>query len=192
MQTVISSLIALAGIWVVLVHGYRSYSVYRHRLVLFTLRDELFNVGADGVIPFTAPAYTRLRDLLNAHIRFADRMDAMFGLILTLLVGREFRRQGAVLEQDWKSAVGSLDVEARKRIETIRHRMQLELIRQFVLGELLWVPFMLAILLCLVAMSAVMVFMRSPAMLIRGTKHQLEHRASITTNELDAAALCTS
>jgi len=41
---------------------------------LFALRRELFLYAADGNIPFSSPAYTHLRYVLNGSLRFAERM----------------------------------------------------------------------------------------------------------------------
>lgn len=52
---------------------------------LFTLRRELFLLAADGRIAPTHPAYAYLRNALNAHIRYAERITFVRGFLAPML-----------------------------------------------------------------------------------------------------------
>jgi hypothetical protein len=192
MEHVISSLISLGALWLIAMFGYRSYSVYRHRLVLFKLRDELFDLGADGVVAFDSKAYAFLRSLLNGHIRFGDRTDAAFTAVLWIALGREIRGGAAALEAEWKAALAPLSTEARKQLEVIRARMQLEVLRQVFVGELLWVPVFAVFILGLIVVAFAVTFARSPAMLFARTVETLEGKAKTVKLEWDVAATCAA
>ena len=53
---------------------------------LFEIRDNVFDIAADGRISFDDPAYRFLRDFLNTIIRFADRVSVPRFLFLSSVV----------------------------------------------------------------------------------------------------------
>src|ERR1019366_1144637 len=82
---VITCLLLLA-LWVLTMHSYRSYTVERHRLRLFEIRDELFDLARSGELRFSDEPYTLLRSMINGHIRFGNRTDFLFMFFVGLAV----------------------------------------------------------------------------------------------------------
>jgi hypothetical protein len=116
--------------WVYLAfYCFRDYRIDSLRQRLFELRDELFDLAAQGQIEFTHPAYTSTRTLLNSVIRFAHR----------ITVGRTLLAMIFPIQTDstprFVSALNELpDGEIKRRIMLIQVRLAAALVYHLVTG----------------------------------------------------------
>jgi hypothetical protein len=69
----IMSLLGLIALWAFWYYLWKPQRVDTFRQKLFCLRSDLFDLAAEGIVPFDHPAYTQLRLLINGLIRFAHR-----------------------------------------------------------------------------------------------------------------------
>lgn len=121
LANVILSGFGLFVVWYLLAIAYPNVvtDAFRHRV--FVLRDELFLLGADGVVPFDHPAYRHLRSSMNGLLRFGHRisMGDFFWLRKWLrkpvLAGEAAKERVA-----WEAAISSLPPEARAHVQRIR------------------------------------------------------------------------
>lgn len=65
------ALIALGGIGLIFYGPWQKWCEEYARQSVFKIRDEIFDLAADGQLSFDDPAYKHLRDSLNSVIRFA-------------------------------------------------------------------------------------------------------------------------
>jgi len=111
----IISLIGLAGLWALWYYFWKPQRVDAFREELFALRDSLFDLAADGVVPFRHPAYAQLRLLINGMIRFAHRLT-----FPTMIVAAITSRHAPPTEYAaWQASVQELPAESRKRLLAI-------------------------------------------------------------------------
>src|SRR5688572_19860233 len=86
------SALGLYGLWLLWTWLYRDYRIDLFRDRMFALRQDLFDLAAQGVIPFDHPAYGALRRTMNGFIRLADQVNLTATLALALEV-RGFKPQ---------------------------------------------------------------------------------------------------
>jgi len=111
----ITSLLGLAGLWVLWYYLLKPQRVDAFREDLFTLRDSLFDLAADGVVPFNHPAYAQLRLLINGMIRFAHRLTGSM-MIVAAIQSRDVPPGEYAA---WQASVQKLPEEPRKRLLAI-------------------------------------------------------------------------
>ncbi len=78
----LTSLIAIAILWVTLFWLYRDYCVDLFRQRMFALRDELFDEALRHNIPFDHGSYGVLRVAMNGFIRFAHQFNLAHFIIV--------------------------------------------------------------------------------------------------------------
>jgi hypothetical protein len=71
---VVHSAVGLLILWALFYVCYRSYLLDKCRQALFEIRDDLFDLAAQGEIDFHEDCYRTLREDLNSLIFFADKM----------------------------------------------------------------------------------------------------------------------
>lgn len=76
------SALGLSALWAFYFWFYWDYRIDKTRQELFSLRDELFDLAADGRISFHHPAYGLLRTTMNGMIRYTHRVDILHVLAL--------------------------------------------------------------------------------------------------------------
>lgn len=114
---------------------FRNLRVDRLRHEMFKLRDELFLEAARGTIPFSHPAYHRLRATMNGFIRFAHRL-AIWHFIITLFMSpNRGRDEARAANDEWDKSICDLDEQQREVINRYRHKMAV-----LVLGHFLATP----------------------------------------------------
>ena len=86
LANVLTSSLSLLALWIILVGPYRWYRTDLFRQRLFALRDELFDLAADGHLAYDAPAYAQLRTTINGYIRFAERFGVSHLVLSQLFV----------------------------------------------------------------------------------------------------------
>lgn len=71
---VVHSAFGLIVLWALFYLCYRAYLLDKCRQSLFEIRDDLFDLAAQGEISFAEDCYRTLREDLNSLIFFADKM----------------------------------------------------------------------------------------------------------------------
>jgi len=116
---------------------------------LFELRNQLFNLAADGKIAFVDPAYRELRDHLNVSIRFAHALT--FGALVAFLVARDGQTDPAPALPGAIERVGDPDV--RQSLRDIMQEAALAVaVHMVIRSPALWV--MLPMVMAGVALSS--------------------------------------
>ncbi len=125
------SLFAIVLSWIVLFGLYPGYraDALRHRLSV--LRDELFDLAAAGLVPFSHPAYLHLRAMLLAAIRSAGHLTfsrmVLIAAACHLLPGR-FSHPGG---DSWEA----VRAEAPQELASIHERIELLIARHMASGS---------------------------------------------------------
>jgi hypothetical protein len=130
----ISGWISVAGLWVLFFWLYRDYRLDAFRQDLFALRDELFNIAAEGQLTFSSRAYGMLRSSLNGNIQFGHKWGFLDVLSFFLFTRRQAHLNHAAecYRVQWEDAIGTLDSNTRAAVESIRTRMHLRIAQQIV------------------------------------------------------------
>ena len=115
--------------------------IFRQRL--FAIRDELFDLAADGEISFCEPAYTRLRFLVNGMIQYAHRISLPL-LLVSLTLMKEYPKS---IRVDWKETLNATPEGARLKLLRIHERMDDAFAKHLIYGSIFLVGlfFVLAI-----------------------------------------------
>jgi hypothetical protein len=127
----IMSLLGLIALWALWFYLLKPQRVDRFRQQLFDLRSDLFDLAADGVVPFDHPGYTKLRLLINGMIRFAHR--ASLGSLVVAAAQAKNAPSSALAE--WKKNVEGLPEDARTRLNSIHSRLSEAFVRHLVNGS---------------------------------------------------------
>ena len=133
------------------------------RQQLFELRDQLFDIAADGRLSFESDSYKILRRVFNTGIRFAHQADWVH--ILTFyLVAR--RRKGAIFKSAMQipHLVDQIkDEKARAEVQHIITRMHLVLVWHVYRRSLVLIPLGFLVLLAAVFFTlSIKIFTRTP------------------------------
>ncbi|MEZ6072590.1 MAG: hypothetical protein R3C10_20595 [Pirellulales bacterium] len=148
----ISSLVSLCFIWYLFFWLYRDYRLDRFRNNLFTLRDELFDLAADGEIAFDDDAYGILRSTINGTIQHGHRLGLIELLCARVFVSREqLRRHATEYQRDWDHACGTLAPAVREKLLAIRRRHHRYLAEQVILTSAVMM-FSLTVLIALLVL----------------------------------------
>ena len=113
--------VGLLGILYYLWQDYR-LDALRHRL--FVLRDELFDMGAAGLIPFSHPAYTMLRSLINGYLRFGHRLNLTAACVVSISHRIYPEAKNPPFEPRLNEAAAELDPVVKEKIVGIYGRLQ--------------------------------------------------------------------
>lgn len=120
--TIIFSTLSLLLIWASIVWFWKDYFLDEFRQSMFKLRDELFLMAADGLIPFEHPAYGMQRLAINGTIRFAHRISLTQYIAFSLFVRGSMDALHVSYQSRWNAALEDLDAPARAAIIDIRNR----------------------------------------------------------------------
>lgn len=130
----IDTTIKLLVLWVLIYWAYRPYRIDSLRQRLFALRDELFDLAADGHIEFSDPAYWRLRLAINGMIRFAHRISFARLVFTSVLFSPVLADASSYVR--WRESVKRVDsAKTQERLRQIHHQMSLILVRHMVSGS---------------------------------------------------------
>jgi hypothetical protein len=114
----LAGLVALWGMWYFLLKEQR---IDQFREELFAIRDELFDMAANGELKFQQSAYTEFRVLLNGMLRFAHRAN-LVGLNIAVL--RSHLRKGAPEGfTRWEKSLQELPTPTRSKLLRLHQRM---------------------------------------------------------------------
>lgn len=140
----VSSLLAIAGIWILLTWAFRNYRVDRFRQGIFEVRDDLFLYAAEGHITFDHPAYTTLRTLCNGYLRSAHRLSLTSLFLLWVSLHDDHRAALEAQEsfqEKWERALAGLRPEVVEQMRMCHARIDFYVSRQLIFGS----PFMMAL-----------------------------------------------
>jgi hypothetical protein len=110
------SLLGLIALWAFWYYLWRPQRVDAFRQKLFALRTELFDLGANQVVPFDDDAYTQLRLMINGMIRFAHQVS--FPTLLVVMAQSKHAPSDPLLA--WKKNVQKLPEDARKQLLAVQ------------------------------------------------------------------------
>jgi hypothetical protein len=119
LSSAVSILLLLVG-WFKLHHDYFEDAF---RQSMFGLRDELFDMGVQGELPFDHQAYTLLRTTMNGFIRFAHHL-SLFQIFLCAIFRKGVPHRPSFAEQ-WETALRGCAPGTRAKLEGMRSRMNL-------------------------------------------------------------------
>ena len=125
---------------------YQPYRLDKYRDNLFTLRAELFDLAANGKIPFDHPAYVILRDTMNGSIRFAHQMGVLDILIYSLLGGNSgTAKTEPSYSKMWSTSTEDLDDATKAVLIKFRLRYHLRVIEQLIFTSPVFVGTMISV-----------------------------------------------
>lgn len=129
MITLISSAFVIAlilAIWHVIFNVYPHSAIALARYNLFELRDELFDMAAEGKLDFKSPGYKACRQMINGFIRYAHDMSLM-QMFTTQLVAK-FRGQ-KISTKEWDAAFERLGPDERKLVDSVMRKAMVHMVR---------------------------------------------------------------
>lgn len=132
----------VSALWAFFAWLYRSYRDDLLKQALFELRDELFDLAADGRLGFSDQGYTMLRGSLNGLLFEAERISLVGLVVLNYSSARSLRMKQ--IEESyrlkWEHAVGQLPEDVARDLESIRMRMNVRLVEHVVMSSaLFWI-----------------------------------------------------
>lgn len=177
-------LLSLLAFWILNFTVFARYRVEATRQRLFQVRDDLFDYAADGNISFSHPAYIQLRRVINAQIRFCDRMSLP---VLVMLFATAKRRLPLTqrLQETWKEAQSDISADVAKQLDSFRGKAHLVLFTHVLRSPLAWIPVLALVLLLLAVAAFAALTGRKP----RDTQRKVQERKESTLLAVDAAAL---
>ena len=116
----------ILALWHVAFNVYPHSAIALARYNLFELRDDLFNLAAEGKLDFRSPGYRACRQMINGFIRYAHDMSLM-QMVTTQLVAKV--RGQKISTKEWDAAIERLDPEARKLVESVMRQAMVHMIR---------------------------------------------------------------
>jgi hypothetical protein len=122
-------------LWLLFYLGWRPYRVDRVREQLFEIRNELFLYAAAGEISFENLAYRKLRDRINALIRFAETMT--FTRVIIFAV-EEMRSPNPALvktQEEWVEAMSVASEANKLKIGELDKRVRNILVSHLIKGS---------------------------------------------------------
>ena len=138
-------------LWALVFLCWRSYRVDRLRDQLFGLRNELFDITAQGALSFDDPAYQMLRNTMNGLIRGAEHIS--FFRYMVVSIGEDASEYSIATEnfRRWTSAIENLSEPQRKVVLGINEKLNDIMIGNLLLGSpLLWILIPLGLIAVLI------------------------------------------
>jgi hypothetical protein len=129
----IISLLGLIALWAFWYYLWKPQRVDIFRQRLFSLRSDLFDLAADGVVPFDHPAYAQLRLLINGMIRFAHRVS--FATLVIAIV--QSKRAPSDPLAAWRRNVEKLPEGARERVLAVHKDVSAAFSKHLIDGSML-------------------------------------------------------
>lgn len=141
------SLAAIAGLWIFFFWLYRDYRLDKFRESLFSLRDELYDLGLNEKIGFDHLSYGMLRSLINGSIQFGHRL-GLFGILTFVLIRRKEERFTKIsFDEMWKESLATLPEDVQDELNTLRGRFHFLLLEQVVFTSLLLVGTLISVVI---------------------------------------------
>jgi hypothetical protein len=131
----LTSLVSIAGLWILLFWLYRDYCVDKFRQDMFALRDELFDAAANGQLAFDSTAYGVLRRTMNGFIRFAHRFTLLQALLLVGIARDGIEHGADSFAARWDRATRDLSPAANEIVLRYRMRMNVLVLKYVLLSS---------------------------------------------------------
>jgi hypothetical protein len=128
----LQSVAPLFGLWLAVYYLWRDFRYDAFREDIFSVRDEMFLWAAKGNIRFSNPAYTILRNRMNALLRHGH--DLTVTRTVLMLVTYDGTKSDIAIQ--WDKAVEELPVEVKSRINWYDRRVTI-----FVFQHLIYCSF---------------------------------------------------
>jgi hypothetical protein len=112
-MTAITSVVGLFGLWIAVYYLWRDFRNDAFRDDIFSVRDRMFLYAAQGNISFEHPAYTILRNRMNALLRHGHEF-TLTRLVLLLATGNVEKDQALIA---WESALAELPSETQEKLK---------------------------------------------------------------------------
>lgn len=157
MITITASIIAAL---LVLALGHVAFTIYPQSAIamarhnLFNLRDELFDLGAQGKLNFKSPGYKATRQLINGLIKYAHDVSLM--QIFTTKLIMKARKQRITSVKDWEKAIDALSKEEREYVDDIYRKAMVHMVRLLITKSVLLTSALAVFLVlggCVIAMQ---------------------------------------
>lgn len=131
-----TTLISIAGIWILLFWCVRAYRVDALRASIFALRGELFDLAARGDIAFDHPAYGQLRTTMNGFLRLAERIDLMSTVLTNKAIAKAPpNTEPHLYEARWKESLDTLSPGTAMELNALRARMHFEIAKNILFNS---------------------------------------------------------
>jgi hypothetical protein len=127
----IMSLLGLIALWAFWYYLWKPQRVDIFRQKLFALRSDLFDLAANGTVPFDHPGYTQLRLLINGLIQFAHR--ASFPTLIFAVVQSRTVPPDAL--DAWKKNVSRLPESERKQLLAVHSAVSVVFAKHLIGGS---------------------------------------------------------
>ena len=114
---------------------WKGQRISRLRDDLFRMRQELFAVAASEKIAFTHPAYIRLRELLNANIRYAHKATGARVLVRSVVARRKPGSDSRICQLCGALRDETLPADVRGRLLSIHYRMDRRIAFHLLIGS---------------------------------------------------------
>jgi hypothetical protein len=135
----IMSLLGLIGLWAFWYYLWKPQRVDAFRQELFGLRSELFDLGANQVVPFDHAAYAQLRLMINGTIRYAHQVS--FPTLLVVIAQSEHAPSDPLAV--WKKHVQELPEDGRNRLLAIHNRVSGAFAKHLIGGSIILFSYVL-------------------------------------------------
>ena len=170
----IMSLLGLIGLWAFWYYLWKPQRVDAFRQELFGLRSELFDLGANQVVPFDHPAYTQLRLMTNGMIRSAHQVS----LPSVLVVVAQPKHAPSEPLSAWKKNVQKLPEEGRKQLLAVHDRVSEAYAKHLIGGSIILINY--------VALRVLYAVAKAIILLLIGRKDLRKFTVSQARNRVDS------
>lgn len=134
-EIVLKSVLGLAGLWFFLTYFWRGYRIDALRDELFFMRDKLFMYAAEGNLDFENPAYSILRERMNALIRYAHEFTLTKLLIALVMIKRDkeyWQREQYPWIVKWQESVKQLPEQAQTVMNNFNESLTFAMLKHMV------------------------------------------------------------
>lgn len=111
----LTSVVGLLGLWIGVYYLWQDFRNDAFRDDIFCVRDQMFLFAANGNISFNHPAYTNMRDRMNALLRHG--LDFTLTRLFILLITHRDLKSNMLTE--WEASLADLPVETQEKMKEI-------------------------------------------------------------------------
>ena len=130
--------IGAGGCWALWFCCIKEYRVDAFRERLFSIRDKLFYLAAEGRIAFDDPAYVELRALINGMLRFAHRVSLL--TLITFVRNPVHKADTTNPYQLWRESLAKLEADTKYELEQLHSELVSAYMKQLFEGSVILFP----------------------------------------------------
>jgi hypothetical protein len=127
-DTAIKSLLEMCALWIVTYYVWPDFRHDAFREDIFSVRDEMFLFAAQGNIIFDNPAYTILRERMNALLRHGHDL-TITRMTLILITHRGMKHE---LSDRWEAAIAELPEQTQAKMREFSLRVTIFVLQHVV------------------------------------------------------------